>query len=239
MTVQISHPKQLKPAEAMPGRFGLPFLGETLSIFKDEELYYWQHFQKYGPVFKTRILGQKFAFLVGPEANRQVLLEQADHVSSKLGWFFLKSLFGNGLLFMEGEDHRVARRLLYPAFHGRAIASYFETIHSVVQEFVQDWGNREVVSVLAELRKLTLVVASRLFLGSQTVRQVEQTSQWFLELLSARLALLQLDVPFTTFGRSQQARRKLIQFLRPVIEERKQQGNLAESQAVLGLLLAA
>ncbi|MBW4694690.1 MAG: cytochrome P450 [Lyngbya sp. HA4199-MV5] len=51
-----------------------------------------------------------------------MLLEQADHVSTTLGWFFLKSLFGNGLLFMEGEAHRMARRLMYPAFHGRAIA---------------------------------------------------------------------------------------------------------------------
>jgi hypothetical protein len=70
MTVPINQsPLKLKPAEAMPGRYGLPFLGETLSIFGDEELYYWQHFQRYGSVFKTRILGQKFAFLVGPEAN--------------------------------------------------------------------------------------------------------------------------------------------------------------------------
>jgi cytochrome P450 len=223
----------------MPGRFGIPFLGETLSVFRDEELYYWQRFQKYGPVFKTQILGQKFAFLIGPDANRQVLLEQADHVSSALGWFFLKSLFGNGLLFMEGEEHRVARRLLYPAFHGRAIASYFDTIQRIVQNFVKDWADRESVSLLAEFRRLTLVVATRLFLGSQTVSQVEQTSRWFLELLSARLAILRLDVPLTNYGRSQQARRRLIKFLHPVIEERKRQGNLEESQDVLGLLLAA
>ena len=123
MTVPFHQPSpRPKAAEAMPGRYGLPFLGETLSIFGDEELPYWQHFQQYGPVFKTRILEQKFAFLVGTEANPLVLMEQADHVSTTLGWFFKRSLFGNGLLFMEGEAHRVARRLMYLAFHGRAIA---------------------------------------------------------------------------------------------------------------------
>ncbi len=107
----------------MPGRYGLPFLGETVPFFGDEELYYWQPSQQYGPVFKTRVLGQKLAVLVGPEANRLVLMDQADHGTTMLGWSFLKSLFGNGLLFMEGDAPLDALRLMYPAFHGKASPS--------------------------------------------------------------------------------------------------------------------
>ena len=139
----------------------------------------------------------------------------------------------------ESEAHRVARRLMYPAFHGKAIASYFETMQCIVQDFVQDWTQRDAIALLPEFRKLTLVIASRLFLGTQTVSEVEQTSRWFLELLSARLAILQFDVPFTTYGRSQRARRQLGAFLRPVIAERVRRGKLEESGDVLGLLLAA
>ncbi|WP_277927593.1 hypothetical protein [Microcoleus sp. FACHB-SPT15] len=31
--------------------------------------------------------------------------------------------------------------LMYPAFHGKAIASYFDTIQTIVQSFLKDWGN--------------------------------------------------------------------------------------------------
>ena len=166
MTVQTR--QQLKSAEEMPGSYGLPFIGETLELFGTEELYYWKHFQRYGPVFKTRILGQKVAFLIGPDANRVLLLEQADHFSSRLGWAFIEPLFGNGILLQDGQEHSRTRRLMYPAFHGKAIASYFDTIQTIVQSFLKDWGERGTIPLTSDFRKLTLIVASRLFLGTQT-----------------------------------------------------------------------
>ncbi|NEQ25541.1 MAG: cytochrome P450 [Microcoleus sp. SIO2G3] len=231
--------QQLKSAEEMPGRYGLPFLGETLELFRTEELYYWKHFQRYGSVFKTRILGQKVAFLIGPDANRLLLLEQADHFSSRLGWAFIEPLFGNGILLQDGQEHARTRRLMYPAFHGKAIASYFDTIQTIVQNFLKDWGERRTIPLTSEFRKLTLIVASRFFLGTQTDSEVEQTSQWFTQLIAGRLALLRLDTPFTLYGRSQAARRKLQAFLRTTIAERQRQGNLHQSRDILGLLLAA
>jgi cytochrome P450 len=230
--------QQLKSAEEMPGRYGLPFLGETLELFGTEELYYWKHFQRYGPVFKTRILGIKVAFLIGPDANRLLLLEQAEHFSSRLGWEFLEPLFGNGILLQDGQEHSRTRRLMYPAFHGKAIASYFDTIQTIVQNFLKDWGERGTIPLTSDFRKLTLIVASHLFLGTQTDSEVEQTSQWFTQLIAGRLALLRLDTPFTLYGRSQAARRKLQAFLRTTIAERQRQGNLQESRDILGLLLA-
>lgn len=222
----------------MPGRYGLPFIGEALELFGTEELYYWKHFQRYGPVFKTRILGEKVAFLIGPEANRLLLLEQADHFSSRLGWAFIEPLFGNGILLQDGQEHSRTRRLMYPAFHGKAIASYFDTIQTIVQNFLKDWGERGTIPLTSDFRKLTLIVASRLFLGTQTDSEVEQTSQLFTQLIAGRLALLRLDTPFTLYGRSQAARRKLQAFLRTTIAERQRQGNLQESRDILGLLLA-
>ncbi|MBW4659257.1 MAG: cytochrome P450 [Drouetiella hepatica Uher 2000/2452] len=231
--------RSLKSPEEIPGSYGLPLIGETIELFRDEELFYWRHFHKYGSIFKTRAMGKNFAFLIGPEANRLVMMEQADHVSTTLGWEFLRPVFGNGLLFMEGEKHRATRRLMYPAFHGRAIASYFDTIQSVAQDFVQDWATRETVNLLTEFRRLTLVIACRLFIGTQTASEVGQTSQWFSQLVKGGLSILRLDIPWTPYGRSQHARQKLTEFMRSVIAERQRQGNLQESRDVLGLLLAA
>ncbi|MCC5619801.1 cytochrome P450 [Nostoc sp. CHAB 5715] len=120
--------RQLKSAEEMPGSYGLPILGETLEIFQDLELYLWRRFQQYGSVFKTSVMGRKRAYLIGPDANRLVLVEQAEHMSSRIGWYFLEPTFGNNILLQDGEEHRLTRRLMYPAFHGKAIATYFDTI---------------------------------------------------------------------------------------------------------------
>lgn len=237
MVVQTKAP--LKSAEEMPGSYGLPYLGEALELFGDLELFYWRRFGRYGSVFKTRILGRKGAYLIGPDANRVVLVEQAEHMSSEQGWAFLKPLFGKSILLQDGEEHRATRRLMYPAFHGKAIATYFDTIQDVVQNFLKDWGDRGTIPLDSDFRKLTLSVATRLFLGTQTQGEVEQTSKWFTQLMESRLALLKWDVPFTLYGRGQDDRRKLIAFLQKIIAERQAAGNLQESKDVLGLLLAA
>jgi retinoid hydroxylase len=230
---------QLKPADEIPGSYGLPFLGETLEIFRDLELYLWRRFHQYGSVFKTRVLGHKRAYLIGPDANRLVLVEQAENMSSRIGWYFLEPTFGNNILLQDGEEHRLTRRLMYPAFHGKAIATYFDIIQNIVEEFLKDWGEQGTISLNSSFRKLTLRVASRLFLGSQNKTEVEQTSQWFTQLIDSSLAIFKWNVPFTLYGRGQSARSKLVAFLNQVIAQRIKEGNLEASKDVLGLLLAA
>ena len=100
MTVQVM--QRLKAADEMPGSFGKPFFGESKELFADDELFYWRRFERYGPIFKSRIAGQKFAYLMGPEANRLVMSDQADHFSTRLGWRFLEPLIGRGILLQDG-----------------------------------------------------------------------------------------------------------------------------------------
>lgn len=239
MVVETKPIPQLKSAQDMPGSFGRLFGGETKELFKDEELFYWEHFKRYGPVFKSRIFGKNFAFLIGPDANRTILLEKADHLSTRLGWIFLEPIFGKGLLLLDGEEHRATRRLMFPAMHGRALSSYFDTIQEIVDDFFQDWAERGTIPLIEDFTNLSLTVAIRLILGTETKSEFDEVLQYFLGMLVGRRAKLKLDIPQTLYGRSQGARRKLQAFLRTKIAERQQRGNLQESKDFLGLLLAA
>jgi cytochrome P450 len=85
---------QVQPAAQMPGSFGVPIISD-LQFAATEAYSLLQSWQRYGPVFKMRLLGQKCAVLIGPEANRLVLQEQADRLSSYLGWrYFVEPAFG-------------------------------------------------------------------------------------------------------------------------------------------------
>jgi cytochrome P450 len=58
-------------------------------------------------------------------------------------------------------------------------------------------------------------------------------------MLVGRRARLHLDLPFTLYGRSQSARRKLKKFLQKKIATRRSKGDLRDSQDFLGLFLAS
>src|SRR5579863_1357761 len=65
-------------------------------------------YEQYGPIFRTAYLGNDLVFLVGPEANRFVLLSNRLKFSHHEGWgklFGVLDVYGNGLLTMDGAEH--------------------------------------------------------------------------------------------------------------------------------------
>jgi retinoid hydroxylase len=234
---------QLKPADQMPGSFGLPIIGNMLDVMVQQELFYWQQYQKHGQVFKLYFpsgLGYgKMACLIGPEANRLVLKDQADKLSSRIGNRVLEPIVSNDLvLLQDGAEHRASRKLILPMFHHQTIATYFETIQAVVTETVTNWGALGTINLHDEMRKLTLAVAIRTFLGSDRIAEVDLLSQHYETLMASMNGLVKWDTPLTFYGRGQAARRKIVAYIRQIIQERIALGDLDRSKDVIGLLMS-
>jgi len=223
-------------SEDLPGSYGLPFLGEILELFNEQENFYTQRFHKHGRFFKTRLMSKKVAVLIGPEANQFVLSKQAEKFSSKMGWSILEPLLGGGLLLLEGEQHQRTRRLLFPAFHKQALSDYFQIIQNTTDSFLETWSLAGPVGLIDQLRRLSLLIMCRLLLGSES-QYTEQLSEYFSTFVNGIRTVIRLDTPLTKFGRALKARRKIESFLRSEISRRRNNPN--KSQDFLGLLLTA
>jgi retinoid hydroxylase len=244
----VAMSEKLKPAEMMPGSFGLPIVGELIGFLTKREEFYWQKHQDNGNIFKTSsLVFGKAVCLVDPAANRLVLKDGVDKISSRLGNKFLEPILSTDtVLLQDGEQHRTSRKLILPVFHHQAlakpplcgVASYFDTIQSVVTAAMADWGERGTIDLNPELRKITLTVVVKIFLGSEKTEEIDRVSQWFTILVdSVRGSILKWDTPLTAYGRGQAARRKIVDYLRQVIQERAARGDLEQSTDVLSLLL--
>jgi cytochrome P450 len=234
---------KLKPADMMPGSFGLPFIGQTIDILAKQELFYWQQYQQYGNIFKISLpeaIGfGKCACLIGPEANQLVLKDAADKLSSRLGNRSLEPIVSKDLvLLQDGAEHRASRKLILPMFHHQAIASYFDTIQAVVTETVANWGKQGTISLETEMRKLTLAIAVRTFLGSEKTEEIDRVSQWYVTLVNSLNGMVKWDNPLTFYGRGQAARRKIADYIRQIIKDRIELGDLEKSKDVIGFLMS-
>lgn len=47
-----------------------------------------------------------------------------------------------------------------PAFHSRAIASYFDTMQNVINDCLDDWQQQDVIALKSELSELALRVGA-------------------------------------------------------------------------------
>jgi retinoid hydroxylase len=230
---------ELKSVDEIPGSLGLPIVGNIIEFFRDRELLYWKLYWQHGKIHKTSILGNKYVLLIGPEANRLGLKDNAENLSTRLGWKLLQPVLSDDMILLQdGDKHRTSRKLILPIFHQQAIASYFETMKILVESAVADWGTKKTINLDDELRKLTLTVAVRIFLGSEKTAEIEQVRDWFNTLMEKNNAtLVKWDLPFTNYGQGQRARQKIVEYIRKVIRERQELGELDQAPDVLGLLL--
>jgi cytochrome P450 len=217
-----------------PGNYGLPFLGETLSFFSDPNFARKKH-QKYGPVFKTRLLGKPTIFVRGVEANRFVLVNENQHFV--ISWPpSTKALLGDlSLAVQTGEVHQTRRKLLAQAFMPRALSGYTHTIEQITQQYLDRWTQQGELVWYPELRHYTFDIACKLLAGLDHGSQT-QLGELF-EAWSEGLFSIPLALPWTRFGRAKRSRELLSRKLEAIIRQRQQQSDLGND--TLGLLLQA
>ena len=203
-----------------PGQLGLPIIGETLGLLFNPQ-FVAQRYQKYGAIFKSRILGRPTVFMVGPDAVEFLLSTGFDHFSWADGWPDpFKVLLGRSLFVQEGEEHRRNRRLIMPAFHGAALASYFHSMESIAQRYFQQWEQQQEFVWYDEFKQLTFDIASEIFLGTPPGAETKRLSQLFTTLTNGLFGLTNL--PGSRFRRAIVARDQLLAHLTTIIQHRQQ-----------------
>jgi cytochrome P450 len=144
---------------------------------------------QHGPIFSFvpqagELAGQAVVYLVGPEANRFVLLSGRGHFSHDLGWTpVVGESFGHGLLNMDAPEHTRHRGLMNPAFTASFMAGYLPLMEQVIAQRTADWAARDEVDLASEAREITFDVAAAALVGAQTGPQVDWLRERFYILL--------------------------------------------------------
>ncbi|NCJ07996.1 cytochrome P450 [Synechococcales cyanobacterium C] len=217
-----------------PGGLGWPWLGETLGFFRDRDFALKRH-QRYGSVFKTRILGQPTIFVRGAEANQFVFSNENEYF--QVSWPpSTQALLGPlSLALQRGEEHRNRRKLLAQAFMPRALAGYIEAMSAITLDYAQRWVTQSPLTWYPELRNYTLDVACKLLVGLDSGSQTRLGH--FFETWCQGLFSVPVALPWTAFGRAKRCRSLLLDEIEALILSR--QAAPEPGQDALGLLLTA
>jgi cytochrome P450 len=203
-----------------PGSFGLPFIGERPRLLDID--YLMEMYRKHGPVFKTRVatFGNVAVFL-GPEANRFLLSTGMNYFSWRNGWpVTFKSLLGESLFVQDGEEHRVKRKLLMPAFHKQSLHNYTTTMEDITRRYVQKWTGLQQFRWLDEFKQFTFEIASILMTGTEPGEDTVQLSRHFVN-MTAGFITLPINVSWLPYGKAMQARNALLEYIDRAIDHRR------------------
>ena len=215
-----------------PGKSGLPWIGETISFLTDPD-FATKRRQQYGAIFRTNLIGRPTVVMSGAAANKFILSTHFDRFSWRDGWpDNFRELLGASLFLQEGAEHQRNRKLLMPAFHGKALTNYVATMTEITDRYLSKWEQTGDLTWFPELKHLTFEIASVLLIGSEPGAETTELSRLFTELTNG-LFTLPLKWSYTTYGRAITARDRLLAHIEQVVLDRQQ----SPTQDALGLLV--
>ncbi len=206
----------------LPGHRGLPLLGHTLAFLRDPLAFAQGHAKRYGPVTRGNFLFMPRVMCFSADINEQVLLNRDEAFSSERGWSpVLEKLFPRGLMLRDGDDHRVHRRLMQPAFRAEALAGYLNLMNPRIAARLDDWAGQPGFHFYPAIKQLTLDMAAQIFLGLSLDDEVSAVNQDFTDLVEASGAVVRIRRLGPLWSRGLKARKRLEQRLIGLIPERR------------------
>jgi cytochrome P450 len=140
----------------LPGTFGPPLIGETLSFLRDPYRFVGERADKHGPIFRTNILGRDTAVIAGAEAGAAFI----DLARVKRDGSQPKNVFrlfaGPSLPHLDDAAHADRKAIILSAFTPEALASYLPAMQARIAACLTRWAAQEETPLLDELKRLAL-----------------------------------------------------------------------------------
>lgn len=211
----------------IPGSLKWPLLGDTLGFLTRPVALFNEKQRQYGNIFKMRMLGRTMVFMVGADANKLLLIDQAQYASSYEGWqFSIGELFRGGLMLRDGDDHKHHRSLLQTVFKKEPMANYLGIMEPIVQRALREWagksttGSPEMV-LFPAIKALTLELAGSVFFNIDFSGDLSRINQAIVDLVASATTLVPFNLPFTQYRRGMQGRKVLQDYFGKIVEERR------------------
>ncbi|MEV0900654.1 cytochrome P450 [Actinoplanes sp. NPDC049802] len=204
---------------------GLPWIGNLFAYQRDPVRLYRRHWEHYGPVAPSYLLGRRSVMLLGPDACGEALQNRDKAFANGPAWSRLVGpFFHRGLMLLDFDDHHGHRRIMQEAFTRDRLDGYTRRLHPAIAQATASWETGERVPAYRRLKRLTLDIAADLFMGGahDTSRaEMERINRAFIACVQAAAGIVRADVPFTRWGRAYRGRRVLERFLRGYLPARR------------------
>jgi cytochrome P450 len=196
---------------------------------------------RYGPVFTLRTFHLAGVWMLGPAANRFMLVTDRDKFIWRDGMMGdLIPLIGDGLLTTDGEYHDEARRIMMPAFHRDHVVAATATMIEEADRALDAWRDGDRLDLYDWARHVAMRIAMRALFGldpdATGGHDIAQEFERGLSFHGEEFVLQVLRGPGAPFERVKSARRILDRILGEEIARRRAG---AEGDDVLTMLLHA
>ena len=221
---------QLRDFEDIPVAGGIPVIGQTYNFLFQPLTSGIALYERLGPVIRGNAFGLNSVALGGPEAVELVLRNSDQAFSNHQGWaYFIEKFFHRGLMLLDFDEHKFHRGILQTAFKKAALTDYLQRMQPVISQGLARWRKQAMglrgtdFKVYPELKRLTLDIATEVFMGEPLGKEADQINNAFVDCVKAGTAIIRYPIPGGRWQRGLRGRATLEAFFRSRIAAKRRQ----------------
>jgi cytochrome P450 len=172
---------------------GLPVLGSALQMARDPAQFFVDSYREHGPVFRVRILNQKYAVIAGIEAaNYLGTQEGRENLRSKEFWQGLVDEYGATRVIMgeDGAAHKELREIMRRGYSREAIVGRLDEVIEITDRNLEEtWRPGGTVPVVRAMQYLVTDQLGQLLTGEsrpEYVADIRTATLYILNVLVTR-----------------------------------------------------
>ncbi|KAF6147215.1 hypothetical protein GIB67_039345 [Kingdonia uniflora] len=153
-----------------PGSLGFPVIGESIgfvSAMKKNNRREWveRRIRKYGPLFKTSLMGSHVVILTGQAGNK--LIFSANDAIRSNQTMSTAAIFGKHSIFeLEGSRHKLLRSVMMNYLKPDNLQKYVVQMNSIVkQQMLQELQGKDSVQFVPLIKKVTFDISCSILFG--------------------------------------------------------------------------
>nr|AEM42983.1 cytochrome P450 [Siraitia grosvenorii] len=217
-----------------PGSMGFPLIGETIQLIApgytlDLPPFIKKRVQRYGPIFRTSLLGRPIVVTADPEINNFIYQQEGRSVEL---WYLdsISKVFkqdGEARTTAGGVIHKYLRSITLNHFGSESIKQkLLPDIQRYVNKVLHQWSKQPSVEVQrGTLAMLYDFNAEKMF-GYDAEKSSENISDSLITLADGFMAF-PLNIPGTKYHKCLKAQKKLVNMLKGLVKERRQANSTA------------
>ena len=151
--------------------------------------------QKYGPIYKTHLLGKPTIRVIGAENVKKIVLGENDIVTQMWPSSTRLLLGGGSISMSSGDIHRVRRKQMLTVFSLDILYDFVPVLQEKICDVLEAWCQKRDILGYPECKRMALVAAARLMLGLEVDSKKGEELSWVFQDFLNNIMSIPFDMP--------------------------------------------
>ncbi|KAH7686842.1 Cytochrome P450 B-class protein [Dioscorea alata] len=209
-----------------PGSLGLPLFGETFSFFSpntslDTAPFLKFRIKRYGPIFKTRILGECMVVSTDTDFNNFIFQQEGRLFQCWYPKSFTRIFGVNSMLALHGFMHKYLKSLVLSLF---GVDSLKEKLLPEIEQFVikrlHEWSCQPSIEMRDESSAMIFDLTAKKLISHDSHKSLDNLRENFNAFIEGLLSF-PINFPGTSYYKCMQGRKNVISMMKKLLNERR------------------